>query len=464
MHDSIIIGAGISGLGVAARLAMQGNDVLVLEKALHVGGTMTSERLEGYLIDFGPTTILHTTPLFDDLVRYAGLEKEICFASAHSKQRFVVRDGAMHALPMGPGTFLTTRLFSFKAKMRLLQEPFISKGGAVEESIGDFTHRRLGREFLEYAIGPFVSGVYAGDPSRLSVQWAFPKIHALEHNYGSLIKGAIKGARDRKKRQANTGEGRKDTANVFSFVHGNGSLPEAIAAKLGQRVVLGCEINRLMRDEHGFEVTYDGPDGPAQARGRCVILAIPAYALDPYMRMCNPQYPGGLDAIEYAPVVQIFLGFRRQQVGHPLQGFGVLIPHRENNKLLGVLWMSSFLPFRAPTDHVALTAFLGGMLRPDMVALDEEELLAICLEELATLLDVRGEPQVAKLKKWPRAIPQYTLGYGKYLSLMETFEANTPGAFLCGNFRGGIAVGDCVMHSAEIASKVTAFLSTVETR
>ena len=251
MRDCIIIGAGISGLGVAARLAMQGKDILVLEKAQRVGGTMTSLHKRGYLIDFGPTTLLHTTPLIDDLVCYAGLEKDLYVASANRQHRFVMRDGTMHALPMGPRALLTSPLFSFKAKLRLLQEPFLPRG-ATEESIGAFTQRRLGREILEYAISPFVAGVYAGDPGRLSVQWAFPKIYALEHRYGSLLRGAIQGGRARKKRQKNSGERSKDTADVFSFAQGIGSLPEGIAARLGQRVVLGCEIRGLSRGGKGF--------------------------------------------------------------------------------------------------------------------------------------------------------------------------------------------------------------------
>jgi oxygen-dependent protoporphyrinogen oxidase len=174
--------------------------------------------------------------------------------------------------------------------------------------------------------------------------------------------------------------------------------------------------------------------------------------------MCNPRYPGGVAAITYAPVVQIFLGFRREQVGHPLDGFGVLLPHRERHTLLGVLWNSALFPARAPAGCVALTAFLGGMLRRDMIALDEAQLVALCLQDLEALLAVRGTPELVMVRKWPRAIPQYHLGYGTYVSLMAAFEAQTPGVFLRSNCRGGIAVGDCVRQAAETATKVVAFL------
>jgi oxygen-dependent protoporphyrinogen oxidase len=290
------------------------------------------------------------------------------------------------------------------------------------------------------------------------VPWAFPKLYALEQQYGSLLKGALLGGRARKRRQESSGERRKDTARVFSFWRGIAALPEAIAARLGPRVVLGCEINALAREPHGYTVTYQGPHGTVRACGRCLVLAIPAYVLDRYMHMCNPRYPGGVAAITYAPVVQVFLGFRQEQVGHPLDGFGVLLPHRKRQKLLGVLWNSAVFPARAPAGCVALTAFLGGMLQRDMVALDETQLVAFCLAELEALLAVRGAPELVRVKKWLQAIPQYQLGYGIYVNLMAAFEAQTPGVFLSSNCRGGIAVGDCVKQAAETAAKVVAFL------
>jgi oxygen-dependent protoporphyrinogen oxidase len=461
MYDCIVIGAGISGLSVAARLAMQGKEVLVLEKAPRVGGTMLSVHTQGFLGDFGPTTILHTTPVLDELVRYAGLEQERCFASAASYKRYVVRHGIGYALPLGPGSLLTSRLFSPRAKFRLLQEPFIARGVA-EESIGVFTQRRLGQEFLDYAVSPFVAGVYAGDPARLSVRWAFPKLYALEQQYGSLLKGALLGGRARRERQTSTGEGRRDTAHILSFVRGIESFPKAIAARLGDRVVLGCKIQALCRAPHGYTVTYEAAHDLVQAHGRCLVLAAPACALDLYMHLCNPRYPGGLAALAYAPVVQVFLGFRQERVEHPLQGFGMLMPPQEKKRLLGVLWNSSLFPGRAPAGGVALTAFLGGMLQPALVALDDKQLVAICLQELGPLLGIHGKPEVAVVKKWWRAIPQYHLDHGTYIDLMTAFEANTPGVFLSSNCRGGVAVGDCVRQAAATADKVIAFLEAAD--
>jgi oxygen-dependent protoporphyrinogen oxidase len=461
MHDCIIIGAGISGLSVAAWLDQKGKDVRVLEKASRVGGTMTSLYEDGYLTDFGPATVLHTTTLLDDLIRYADLEQQVCFANPQSSKRYVVHHGTIQALPSGPLSFLTTRLFSTRAKLRLLQEPFITPA-SHDESIAAFTRRRLGQEFLDYAINPFVSGIYAGDPDRLSVRWAFPKIYALERDYGSLIKGAIKGRKSRQQRQQKGGEARRDRAKIFSFRLGMETFPQGIAKRLAERVAMDCKIDTLCRTEHGLQLTYRQAGQSLQARARSVVLAIPAYAIDPYLQCCNPALPIKLADLQYAPVAQVFLGFRREQVGHPLDGFGVLIPQRENRHILGALWNSSLFPARAPQDHVALTCFLGGMRRPELAAMNDNGLLKRCLQDLTPLLKLQGKPEVVRIKTWSRAIPQYNLGYATYAERMATFEAQTPGVFLCGNFRAGIAVGDCVMQSSATAEKVTAFLNSTE--
>jgi oxygen-dependent protoporphyrinogen oxidase len=459
MYDCIVIGAGISGLGVAAQLVMQDASVLVLERAARVGGTMLTQQAHGYLMDFGPTTILHTTPGIDTLVHFAGLTQDVCFANPQHTKRYVVRRGALHPLPSGPVSFLTSRLFSPGAKLRLLKEPFIG-AGRREESIGAFTQRRLGREFLDYAIHPFVAGVYAGDPARLSVPWAFPKLYALEQQYGSLLKGALLGSRARHRQQWRSGEYSKQHAQIFNFRHGLHTLPEGIAARLGQRVLLNCRIRHLVREADGYMIEYVVGHNICSVRSRTLVLAVPADVLDGYMQQCNPCYRGGLASLPYAPVVQMFLGYRRAAVGHPLDGFGVLIPAAEQKKLLGVLWTSSLFPNRAPEGRVALTAFLGGMLQPDLLTLDDDRIIGCCLADLRALLDVRGDPEVVVVKKWPRAIPQYQLGYGAHVEQMRTFEATTPGMFICSNSRGGVAVGDCIRQAGATSTRVLEFLDT----
>ncbi|MFQ5708594.1 MAG: protoporphyrinogen oxidase, partial [bacterium] len=212
--DAVIIGGGISGLATAYRLLKSGLDILLLEKSAHIGGAIHTEEFDGFLIDYGPNSTLDTSPRIGGFLKEIGLQDERVAANANAKRRYILKNGQLLPLPMNPPQFVMSRLFSLRAKLRLLREPFISAAPHdQEESIAEFVERRLGREFLDYAINPFIAGVYAGDPCRLSVRSAVSKIYGLEKKYGSLIKGAIKGAKERKKRR----ESDKTKAQLFSF-------------------------------------------------------------------------------------------------------------------------------------------------------------------------------------------------------------------------------------------------------
>lgn len=454
MYDSIIVGAGISGLSAASFLKMAGKSVLVLERGAQVAGTMSTIREEGFLADFGPNTILHTTPKIDDLVAYAGMGSHFLHASPVSKNRFVYKDGHIHALPMGPLAFLTTPLFSARAKGRLLKEPFI-KGSVPGESIRDFAIRRLGQEFFDYAIDPFVSGVNAGDPARLSVQYAFKKIYKLEEQYGGLIRGAIKGAPERKARQKLTGERAKTRSTILNFKNGISSFPLALARRLGEGLVLGAEVTGIKGKPGVWAVTYNcGKSECVTVEARSLIFSVPAQELAHLMALAAGKDYSTLAQMPYAPVVQVFLGYEEHQVGHPLNGFGLLIPQKEQRHSLGMLFSSSLFPGRAPEGHVSLTCFLGGMQHQDLVNKSDDVIYKLCQEDLGYILDARGGPVFARMRRWQKAIPQYELDYEKYLRPMEAFERENAGCYISSNVMGGISVGDCIIQSWNTAQKI----------
>ncbi len=456
----IIIGAGISGLCAAYWLKQAGMDVLVLEKDTQPGGN-DEDRQDGWLIENGPNTALETTPLFRQLFEELNLQDEVLYGNEASNNRYILRDNVLHPLPMSPGKFLGTKLFTWGGKVRLLKEPFVGRA-ADEETIAQFVERRLGREFLDYAINPFVAGVYAGSPEQLSVRSAFPKLYALEEKYGGLVKGMIKGKRERKKRA----EKAKDRARLFSFKHGMQTLPNALAAYLGDAVRLGCSVESIIPVRSGnhpvYHVTYSHEDGHETVEARCVIIATPAYVTSSIIRPIDPDMASLLDAIYYPPVTVGFLGFNRDQVAHPLDGFGFLIPAKEKRKILGALWSSTLFPNRAPDGTVALTSFLGGSRSPELTAMSEEEKAKMMLGELSDLLGIRGEPVYSKFMHWQKAIPQYNLGYRKVYNAIDRFEQNYRGAFICSNYRGGIAVGDCVISAGKMAERVREYLVSRE--
>ena len=235
--DVAVIGAGISGLSTAHYLARLGHDVQIIEKSDRTGGTIETEKVDGFLIDYGPISALDTSPLLGEMFDHLGIASSLEYASAKAKSRYIVRDGRLHALPTNPGAFIRTGLFSGSAKLGLLREPFVRPGDPNDdESLAEFVKRRLGREFLDYAINPFVSGVYAGVPERLSARASFPKLYELEQRYGSLIKGAIKGRRQRRQR----GDKSKVAARMFSFRDGMQTVVDALSAELSGRIVTGA--------------------------------------------------------------------------------------------------------------------------------------------------------------------------------------------------------------------------------
>jgi oxygen-dependent protoporphyrinogen oxidase len=458
----VVIGAGISGLCVAHWLRKHGVNVLVLEKESHAGGTMKTLREDGWLIEAGPNTALETTPLFQPLLEEIGLAEKRIYADGAASKRYILRDGTLHALPMGPVAFVTSRLWTWNGKLRLLKEPFIGRAHN-EESVAEFVRRRLGSELLDYAINPFVAGVYAGNPESLSVQAAFPKLYALEEKYGGLIKGLVKGRKERKQRA----EKAKSSAKLFSFVDGMQSLPDALASSLGGSIRFNCPVETIIPVRAGrFPVyTVYGPNATAIASDvRAVVLSAPAYATAGIIRPIDPEMAKTLESIYYPPVVEVFMGFKEEKVGQPLDGFGFLVPEKEQRKILGTIWSSTLFPGRARHGHVALTTFVGGARQPTLTEKDDEGITSAVLSELKTIMRVEGPPVYTKVTRWPKAIPQYTLGYPRILKAMSRFEQNFRGAFLCSNYRGGIAVGDCVANAEDTTKKVLEHLKSVEVK
>ena len=453
----VIIGAGISGLCVAYWLKKQGVDVMVLEKEAEVGGTMKTIRHNGWLIETGPNSALETTPLFQQLFDDLGITEKRIYANKNASKRYIVNGGELHPLPMNPGAFLRSRLWSWPGKLRLLKEPFIGRA-ATDESVADFVARRLGREFLDYAINPFVAGVYAGDPSQLSVRVAFPKLYALEEKYGGLIKGSIFGRKERKQRA----EKANVQAQLLSFIEGMQTLPNALRAELGDSIKLNCPVENIIPVRAGRYPIYTvyAQDGkPITSEAAVVVLTSPAHTTASIIRPIDPEMARTLESIYYPPVVVVFMGFRLEQVKQPLDGFGYLVPEMEKRKILGTIWSSALFPHRTPEGAVALTTFVGGARQPELADENDDQISKLVLHELQTLMRIEGQPIHRRIIRWPKAIPQYTLGYENVLKAIDRFEQDFRGTFICSNFRDGIAVGDCVMNAEKIAKRVIEHLN-----
>ncbi len=475
-----VVGAGITGLVTAYALRRRGLQVTLFEASRHTGGSIRTTHTDGFLAEHGPNSFVTSAPV-EALITQLDLQDDVVEANPDANRRFVVRDGVLQAFPMTPTAMLTTRLFSLRAKMRVLLEPLVRRGANdADESIASFVRRRLGREVLDYAVDPFISGIFAGDTEALSMAHAFPRVVELERAHGSLSAGLMAQRRRAKSPAAmssdTTAPGATQAATppdatpheaapfararLISFVDGMQTLTDALEASLAGTLQLGCPVRLLHRDGSRW-VVEAGEDGATTSQTfDAVVMATPAHVL------AAMELPAELRAmaapverVAYPPVSTLTLGFARADVAHALDGFGMLIPSQEKRSLLGALFTSSLFPDRTPDGHVSITCFVGGARLPERAREDTDLLVERVLMDLRQLLGVRGEPVYAHHVYWPRAIPQYTVGYQAVKDAADATEATNPGLYLGGNYRNGVSVGDCVASGEQIADRVAAYIT-----
>ena len=442
-----IIGAGIAGLTAAYCLHQKNIDVQVLETTGRPGGVIRSDAVDGRLVEAGPNT-LRPSPLLERLIDDLDLESERLWANDEAARRYVVRDGEPVSIPMSVGDFFTTDLFSTTAKLRLLAEPFIGRAEADDESLAHFTRRRLGPEVLDYAVAPFVGGVFAGDPEQLSARHAFEKLAQLETEYGSLFWGAVR-----------TDGGDDDTpSGLYSFRDGAETLPQALADALGDRVAYNTRVAAMHRDGVRWKIEAEHETGSRTGSFDALICTVPLHALSAITLDtsvdCTP-----LTEVEYPPVHVVALGYDRSAVDHPLDGFGMLVPPVEDDfDILGTLFSSTLFANRAPAGTALLTTFVGGARNPALARQDPDAIQSVVERDLATLLGVSGTPTFSHHVHWSRAIPQYTTGYGTVKDTLDALEAEHDGLHFAGNYRQGVSVGDAAASGADAANRVEALL------
>jgi len=453
-----ILGAGITGLASAHWLEKEGFDVTIIEQNSEPGGAMTTELVDNFLIDFGPNSGLETTPKIRELVDSIGLSDEMIYANQEGSKRYILKDDQLLPLPTSLVKFICSKLFSVSAKLRLLKEPFIGKSeDGYYQSISEFVSRRLGNEFLDNAIDPFVSGVFAGDPSKLSVKSAFPKLYRLEELYGGLIKGLIRGAKERKKRN----EDSKQNAKMFSFKNGMQSFPKAIAQNLSGNVFYECTINNIKRSESKITVEFERNNQQGEIISDALLSTIPAYKLSLYTDSIDPSLSKHLKEIVYPPVLVLCLAYDKKVINQNLDGFGFLIPSKQKKKFLGAIWSSTIFENRSPADKAIFTIFVGGARHPNFTEDEVPFRIENTLNEFHAIMGITADPEILKYKFWNKAIPQYNLGHIEHDKYFEEFEKKNPGLFLSGNYRGGISVGDCIKSSYDNFEKIKDYLGEI---
>jgi oxygen-dependent protoporphyrinogen oxidase len=436
---SVVIGGGVSGLACAFALAQKGDEVRVLESSARPGGVVRTERQEGYLLELGPNTVRPTPELWS-LIEEIGLAGSAVLAP-RDLPRFIEFDGKLHGLAPGPGTLFSTRLLSAAGKLRLLGEPFVGRSADPRESVDEFFARRLGPEVAERLVGPFVSGIWAGDARALSAAASFPVLARWEREHGSLLRGALASRPPRGTPRSSTPKG------LLSFRDGLETLPRTLAERLGERLSLNAPVAALRREGGRFRLETSG--GLLEAER--VVLAAPAGEAARILKPLAPEAARSLSEVPQPPLTVLHLSWPEAAFASPLRGFGHLVVPEPGRRILGAVWSSCLFSGRAPQGQVLITAFVGGARDPEAAALPEGALLDLAAREVSASLGAMSAPRLVRATRYSRAIPQYDRDHESRMSLLAQAEASLPGLTLIGNYRGGISVGDVVKNALSVA-------------
>ncbi len=443
---AVIVGGGISGLVCAYELRKAGVDAHLFEASPRLGGVIRSERREGYLIELGPQSF-SGTPQLRTLCAEIGIQNDLVAAPARAP-RYVLVEGALQPVPLDPPALLISSLLSAATKASIARDLFgKSQPPEQDESVASFVRRKFSAELLDRLVGPFISGIYAGDPERLSLRSTFPQVYEAEKSAGSVIRGLKRAGKSRKEP--------KERPTLFSFREGNETLIRALQVKLGAAARVGTEVVVLRRDAGAgtFELMIRGSGQEETLTTDNVILATPTDVAGRLLGETAADFDRLLGAIEYAPVAIVSFGYPKG-FANPLNGFGFLVPRSAGYRVLGTVWNSSLFAGRAPQGHVLLTSFVGGATDPQTVSQPAPEVAKIVLSELAAILAIPHAPAFANVEIYPRALPQYNLGHSERLAAIDKLRQATPGVWLAGNYLRGPAIGACVEQSQAVAEQV----------
>lgn len=434
-----ILGGGISGLVLAYYLQKAGVAYDLFESSSQAGGNIRSEQQGDYLLETGPNS-LQLSPELAALLTELDLTGAIRETAAVSANRYVLRGGRYRRLPGSPPTLLTNGFFSLSGKIRLVREllrPALPPD--PRETLAHFVRRRFGSEIVDYALNPFISGIYAGDPEKLLLHKTFPKLAELEQTYGSVLKGLAKAG--------GAGERRR----IISLRGGLQTLTDALAARL-THYHGGRPVTALTRQADGRYQVRTAGGGEATAY-TTIALALPAYAAAPLLRPLFAAAAAALAAVYYPPMTAVYTAYRRADVAHPLDGFGALHPKVEQTYAAGSIWTSSLFPDRCPADQVLFTTFVGGTQFEDHARQPAAGQLAAVHAELARFYGIKGEPLFQSRYYWEKAIPQFDERIIAAHAAADELAGH--GIVAVANWRAGVGVPDCVRYAQQLAAGLT---------
>ncbi len=456
MLDVVVVGGGIAGLAAAHELQRQGLRFVLVERAGRPGGVILSEQIDGFTIDAGPDSLLVQKRDAIALCEELGLASELV-PTKPPHAAYIQRGGRLHPLPAASvlglptrvGPFLASRLFSWRGKLRIAAELVVPpRRDGADESIGAFIRRRFGAEAVAYLAEPLLAGIHAGDVDRLSIKSLFPRLVDAEQRFGSVLR-------------AFHGQARRPHPSGGAFRSLAGGLSRLVEVLAAQLPAGTLHLNTAARrvdvesSEAGFVVELDRE----RLRAASVILATPAYTTARLVSSLDERLGALCRAIPYASTATIALAFRRQDVAHPLDGSGFVVPRVEGSGILAASWLSSKWPHRAPAGFVLLRTFVGGARDPRALDLDDAALIRRSLAALTPLVGIRGEPVLTRVYRWDRSTAQHEVGHASRLAEIEAILRSRPGLFVTGSGFRGVGIPDCVADGRATARQAARYLA-----
>jgi oxygen-dependent protoporphyrinogen oxidase len=448
--EIVIIGTGITGLSTAFFLQKKGFNVKLIDKSNKTGGVIGTISENGFVFETGPNTGVLGNPEIVELFEELAPNVTLATPDNNSKKRLIWKKGKWEALPSGLISAVTTPLFTLGDKFRVLLEPFRKKGTKPFESVADMVRRRLGKSFLDYAVDPFVSGIYAGNPEYLITEFALPKLFNLEHNYGSFIKGSIAKAKEPK-----TDRDKKATKDVFSAKGGLQNLINALSTKIGNNnIYLNCNETVVNASNEGYIVSITQASGEKIIiNTKKVISTIGGHELKNIFPFISEEEISPILNLRYAKVVQAVAGYKIWK-GMNIKSFGGLVPTIEKRNVLGILFPSSIFEGRAPENGALISAFMGGINKPELIDKSDEEITKIAIDEIKNMLKVSEEPDLFKIFRYQQAIPQYEKSSLERFKAINDIQNKYKGIILAGNIRNGIGMADRVKQAFDISGEL----------
>lgn len=453
----VVVGAGVAGLSTAWLIAEEAKradrplELTILEELPDPGGSTRTERVDGYLCEWGPNGFLNNEPATLELVDRLGLRDRLLPADEAAAHRFIFHSGRMHEVPLAPQQFMKSDVVPLGTKLRMGLELFVPpKRSDQDETVYEFGSRRLGHAFATLLLDPMVSGIFAGDVRELSLKAVFPQMAAMERQYGGLFRALFAKKWQAHRTGQTVGGPSGPRGSLHTFRDGMGELTATLAERLQAELCTGVCARAVQHDAPGWTVRTAGETYVADA----VVLACPSHAASGIVAQLAPEVARALDEIAHPPIDVVCFGYRDGDLRRPIRGFGVLVPRVEGIRSLGTLLSDQIFPGQAPQGHRLLRTMIGGAHDPGIAKLSLDDLEAAVRRDLDTLFGAVEPPRFRHVIRWPRGIAQYTVGHLERVAKTEQLEADLPGLFFTGASYRGVSVNGCVKDAFRVSRRV----------